>query len=78
MNRGVGTKEIVNLYETEEWRNFCIRMKEWKDAGVMMDDPLNNEMTITQYNNGVPQAVTLAGIAGLHQGSDRLQPLRAH
>ena len=61
MNRGVGTKEIVNLYETEEWRNFCIRMKEWKDAGVMMDDPLNNEMTITQYNNGVSAGCYLGG-----------------
>ena len=61
LNRGVGTKEIVNLYETEEWRNYCYLMKEWKDAGLMMDDPLNNEMTISQYNNGVSAGCYMGG-----------------
>ena len=61
LNRGVDTKEIVNLYETDEWRDYCYLMKEWKDAGLMIDDPLNNEMTISQYNNGVSAGCYLGG-----------------
>ena len=61
MNRGVGTTEIVNLYETQEWKDFCYLMKEWRDAGLQMDDPLNNEMTISQYNNGVAAGCYLGG-----------------
>lgn len=61
LNRGVGTTEIVNLYETDEWRDYCYMMKEWNDAGLMMDDPLNNEMTISQYNNGVSAGCFLGG-----------------
>ena len=61
MNRGVGTTEIVNLYETEEWRDFCYLMKEWNEAGLMVDDPLNNDMSISQYNNGVSAGTYLGG-----------------
>lgn len=28
LNQGVGTTEIVNLYETQEWRDFCYLMKD--------------------------------------------------
>ena len=60
-NRGVDNTEIVNLYETEEWRDFCYRMKDWNEAGLQLDDPLNNERTITQYNNGVAAGCYLGG-----------------
>ena len=61
MNRGVGTTEVVNLYETDEWRDFCYRMKKWNEEGLLCDDPLNNSMTIDQYNNGVSAGCYLGG-----------------
>ena len=61
LNQGVGTTEIVNLYETQEWRDFCYLMKDWNEAGLQLDDPLNNERTITQYNNGVAAGCYLGG-----------------
>ncbi|MCM1191711.1 MAG: ABC transporter substrate-binding protein [Butyrivibrio sp.] len=61
MNRGVGQTEIVNLYETQEWKDYCYLMKEWNDAGLQMDDPLNNSMTIEQYNNGVAAGCYVGG-----------------
>ena len=61
MNRGVGNKEMVNLYETQEWKDYCYRMKEWKEAGLMMDDPLNNELTFNQYNNAVAAGCYMGG-----------------
>ncbi len=61
MNRGVGTTEIVNYYETEEFRDFCNLMKEWNEAGLLCDDPLNNSMTIEQYNNDVAAGCYVGG-----------------
>lgn len=61
MNRGIGTTEIVNLYETEEWRDFCYLMKDWNEAGLLIDDPLNNDLSISQYNNGVAAGMYLGG-----------------
>ena len=61
LNRGVGTTKVVNLYETPEWRDYCYMMKDWSDAGIFIDDPLNNELTITQYNNGVAAGCFMGG-----------------
>jgi ABC-type glycerol-3-phosphate transport system substrate-binding protein len=61
LNRGVGTNEIVNYYETEEFRDYCYLMKEWNEAGLLCDDPLNNSMTIEQYNNGVAAGCYVGG-----------------
>lgn len=61
MNRGVGSNEIVNYYETEEFRDFCYLMKEWNEAGLLCDDPLNNSMTIEQYNNDVAAGCYVGG-----------------
>ena len=30
MNRGVGETEIKNYYATEEFRNYCIRVRKWR------------------------------------------------
>lgn len=73
MNRGVGTTEVVNIYETEEWRDFCYRMKDWNEAGLLCDDPLNNSMTIEQYNNGVAAGCYLGGYS-----KDYIQALIAY
>ena len=61
MNRGVDQKKIVNLYETDEFKEYCKRMKEWNKAGLQMDDPLNNDLTISQYNNGVAAGCYVGG-----------------
>ncbi|MCM1026706.1 MAG: ABC transporter substrate-binding protein [Roseburia sp.] len=61
LNRGVGTTDIVNYYETEEFRDFCYLMKEWNEAGLLCDDPLNNSMTIEQYNNDVAAGCYVGG-----------------
>lgn len=42
MNRGVGTTEIVDYYETDEWKDYIQLAKEWEEAGFFMEDPLNN------------------------------------
>ncbi len=61
MNRGVGEKTIVNLYETQEFKDYCYLMKEWNEAGLQMDDPLNNTLTTVQYNNGVAAGCFVGG-----------------
>ena len=61
MNRGVGTTEVVNLYETQEWEDFCHRMKRWNENGLLCDDPLNNTMNIDQWHNGVAAGCYLGG-----------------
>lgn len=61
LNQGIGTTEIVNYYETEEFREFCYLMKEWQEAGLLCDDPLNNSMTIEQYNNEVAAGCYVGG-----------------
>ncbi len=61
LNRGVENREIVNFYETEEWRDYCYLMKDWKESGLMLDDPLNNELTFTQYNNAVAAGCYMGG-----------------
>lgn len=61
LNRGVDNREIVNLYETDEWRDYCYLMKDWKESGLMLDDPLNNELTFTQYNNAVSAGCYMGG-----------------
>lgn len=61
MNRGIGTREIVNYYDTPEWRDYCYRMKEWNEAGLMCDDPLNNFMDVSQYTNGVAAGCYMRG-----------------
>ncbi len=42
MNRGVDATEIVDYYETDEWKAYIELCKEWEDAGYFMEDPLNN------------------------------------
>ncbi len=61
MNRGIDTTEIVNYYETEEFKDFCYRMKDWNESGLLCDDPLNNNMTIEQYNNDVAAGCYVGG-----------------
>jgi len=42
MNRGVDETEIVNLYETDRFKEYCDYMKIWADSGFFVNDPLNN------------------------------------
>lgn len=61
MNRGVGQDEIVNLYETEEFKDYCYMMKDWNESSLQMEDPLNNALDIGQYNNGVAAGCYVGG-----------------
>lgn len=38
--------QIVNLYETEEYLNECLKHKEWRDNGIIVPDSLTNGETL--------------------------------
>lgn len=61
MNRGVDQDKIVNYYETEDWKNYCKQCKEWNDNGLLLDDPLNADLTISQYGNEVAAGCFVGG-----------------
>ena len=42
MNRGADATEVVNYYETAEWKTYIEMAKDWEAKGYFMDDPLNN------------------------------------
>lgn len=61
MNRGVDQDTIVNYYETQEWKDYCYRMKDWNDSGLLIPDSLNADLTIGQYGNGVAGGCYVGG-----------------
>lgn len=61
MNRGVDQTKIVNYYDTAEFREYIERIKGWEKNGLLLADPLNTELTITQYNNGVAAGCYVGG-----------------
>lgn len=42
LNQGIDQEEIVNYYQTDEFRAYCEKCKMWADSGYYIDDPLNN------------------------------------
>lgn len=60
LNNGVNQTEIVNYFETDEFRQFCDYTRQWAQNGLIVDDPLNQEITLNLYENGV-SAGFLAG-----------------
>lgn len=40
MNRGIDETRIVNYYETEDFRNYCLMARDWEGKGFFWDDPL--------------------------------------
>lgn len=61
MNRGVDQTKIVNYYETPEFKEYCERINGWEEDGLLLDDPLNAELNISQYNNGVAAGCYVGG-----------------
>jgi hypothetical protein len=61
MNRGVDQTKIVNYYETDEFRAYCERIKGWEKNELLLADPLNAELNISQYNNGVAAGCYVGG-----------------
>ena len=43
LNRGVDQTEIVNYYETDEFREYCELCRFWWDNGLIVDDPLTTD-----------------------------------
>ena len=61
MNQGIDQDKIVNYYETDEWRDYCHRMKDWNDSGLLIPDSLNADLTIGQYGNEVAGGCYVGG-----------------
>lgn len=54
LDRGVGTTEIVNFYESEAFTTYLEYAKKWKEAGLFLPDPLNADRAVaTNLKNGV-------------------------
>ena len=42
LNRGIAQDTIVNYYASDEFRAYAEKCRAWADAGIFMNDPLNN------------------------------------
>ena len=40
MNRGLDETQIVNYYETEDFKNYCLMARDWEEKGYFWDDPV--------------------------------------
>ena len=45
LNNGVGEEKITDWYASDEWKEYCYKMKSWADKGFFVDDPLNQSLT---------------------------------
>lgn len=48
---GMDSKEITNLFETDEYYAFLKQMKEWHDAGYIMQDAATTNSTMQEVTN---------------------------
>ncbi len=53
MNRGMGTSEVVDYYSSEDFRNYLEYAKKWKNAGLFLEDPLNQTIDNSYLKTGV-------------------------
>ena len=53
LNRGLDTSEVVNYYESEEFLSYLRYTKKWKDAGLFLEDPLNQTIDNSYLKTGV-------------------------
>jgi hypothetical protein len=60
-NRGIGAKEVVNAYKTEEFRKWCEQTKWYNDNGMVPADPENTVPTGTLYQDLVVSGGYLDG-----------------
>ncbi len=40
MNRGIDETQIVNYYETDDFKNYCLMARDWEEKGYFWDDPV--------------------------------------
>lgn len=60
LHNGVDQDTIVNYFDTQEFEDFCRMTRDWAESGLFIDDPLNQEISLSMYSNGV-SAGFLAG-----------------
>ncbi len=61
MDSGLDSTEIVNIYETDEFREFLDYVNEWESAGLLLDDPLNQPLDKSYCKTGVSGGVFANG-----------------
>ena len=49
-NNGIGEETITDWYASDEWKQYCYRMKDFADKGFFVDDPLNQQLTAASVN----------------------------
>ena len=40
MNRGLDETQIVNYYETDDFKDYCLMARDWEEKGYFWDDPV--------------------------------------
>lgn len=53
MNSGLDNSDVVNYYETEEFATFLDYAAQWEEAGLLLDDPLNQTKDKSYLKTGV-------------------------
>ena len=53
LDSGLDSTEIVDYYETDEFREYLGYVKKWEEAGLLLDDPLNQERSKSHLTTGV-------------------------
>ncbi len=53
MNNGIDNTEVVNLYATDTFKEFLDCAVQWKEAGLFLDDPLNQPLDKSYMKTGV-------------------------
>jgi len=43
LNSGIDNLDVVNLYETDHFKDFVTRMRRWEQMGLIMPDSANNQ-----------------------------------
>ncbi len=63
MNRGLDNSEVVNFYKTEEFKDFLGYCDKWEDAGLLLDDPLNQSLDKSYLKTGVAGGAFTTGFS---------------
>lgn len=53
LDSGLDSTEIVDYYEADEFREYLGYVKKWEEAGLLLDDPLNQERSKSHLTTGV-------------------------
>ncbi len=53
LNYGLDNTEVVNFYDTDEFRTYLDYCYEWEANGLFLDDPLNQELSKTHIKTGL-------------------------